>query len=71
MLCPWAAPQSVQPQPCPAWGYEVTGSELWVGIMPAWIAGLVVCLLIAAFLGKKEAKRIAAGIPAQEVTVLT
>ena len=38
-------------------GYEVTGSELWVGIMPAWIAGLVVCLLIAAFLVKKEAKR--------------
>ena len=52
-------------------GYEVTGSELWVGIMPAWIAGLATCLLIAAFLGKKEAKRIAAGIPAQEVTGLT
>ena len=52
-------------------GYEVTGSELWVGIMPAWIAGLVTCLLVAAFLGKKEAKRIAAGIPAQEVTGLT
>ena len=49
----------------------VTGSELWVGIMPAWIAGLATCLLIAAFLGKKEAKRIAAGIPAQEVTGLT
>lgn len=29
------------------------------------------CLLVAAFLGKKEAKRIAAGIPAQEVTGLT
>lgn len=39
--------------------------------MPAWIAGLVTCLLVAAFLGKKEAKRIAAGIPAQEVTGLT
>ena len=41
---------------------HISGSELWVGIMPAWIAGLVTCLLVAAFLGKKEAKRIAAGI---------
>ena len=52
-------------------GYEVTGSELWVGIMPAWIAGWIACAVISAFLGKKEAKRIAAGIPAAAVTGLT
>ena len=52
-------------------GYEVTGGELWVSIMPAWIIGLVACVGVAIILGKKEAKRIAAGIPAQEVTGLT
>ena len=70
-VMPWGGPTVRAAAAMSGLGYEVTGSELWVGIMPAWIAGLVVCLLIAAFLGKKEAKRIAAGIPAQEVTGLT
>ena len=68
---PWGGPTVRAAAAMSGLGYEVTGSELWVGIMPAWIAGLVTCLLVAAFLGKKEAKRIAAGIPAQEVTGLT
>ena len=68
---PWGGPTVRAAAAMSGLGYEVTGSELWVGIMPAWIAGLATCLLIAAFLGKKEAKRIAAGIPAQEVTGLT
>lgn len=70
-VMPWGGPTVRAAAAMSGLGYEVTGSELWVGIMPAWIAGLVTCLLIAAFLGKKEAKRIAAGIPAQEVTGLT
>ena len=70
-VMPWGGPTVRAAAAMSGLGYEVTGSELWVGIMPAWIAGLVTCLLVAAFLGKKEAKRIAAGIPAQEVTGLT
>lgn len=70
-VMPWGGPTVRAAAAMSGLGYEVTGSELWVGIMPAWIVGLVTCLLIAAFLGKKEAKRIAAGIPAQEVTGLT
>lgn len=70
-VLPWGGPTVRAAAAMSGLGYEVTGSELWVGIMPAWIAGLVTCLLLAAFLGKKEAKRIAAGIPAQEVTGLT
>ena len=70
-VMPWGGPTVRAAAAMSGLGYEVTGSELWVGIMPAWIAGLATCLLIAAFLGKKEAKRIAAGIPAQEVTGLT
>ena len=70
-VMPWGGPTVRAAAAMSGLGYEVTGSELWVGIMPAWIAGVVTCLLIAAFLGKKEAKRIAAGIPAQEVTGLT
>lgn len=62
-VMPWGGPTVRAAAAMSGLGYEVTGSELWVDIMPAWIAGLVTCLLVAAFLGKKEAKRIAARHP--------
>ncbi|MDA6864906.1 hypothetical protein OSL55_28285, partial [Escherichia coli] len=38
---PWGGPTVRAAAAMSGLGYEVTGSELWVGIMPAWIAGLV------------------------------
>ena len=70
-VMPWGGPTIRAASAMTGLGYEVSGSELWVGIMPAWIAGLIACVLVAVFLGKKEAKRIAAGIPAEEVSGLT
>ena len=70
-VMPWGGPTIRAASAMTGLGYEVSGSELWVGIMPAWIVGLAACILVAAFLGKKEAKRIAAGIPAEEVSGLT
>ena len=70
-VMPWGGPTIRAAAAMSGLGYEVTGSELWVGIMPAWIVGLIACVVVAAFLGKKEAKRIAAGIPAEEVSGLT
>ena len=70
-VMPWGGPTVRAAAAMSGLGYEVTGGELWVAIMPAWIIGLVACVGVAIILGKKEAKRIAAGIPAQEVTGLT
>lgn len=53
-VMPWGGPTVRAAAAMSGLGYEVTGSELWVGIMPAWIAGLVTCLLVAAFLGKRK-----------------
>ena len=52
-------------------GTDVTASDLWVGIMPAWICGIIACVACAVLLGRMEAKRIAKGVPADEVTGLT
>ena len=70
-VMPWGGPTIRAASAMSGLGYEVTASELWVSIMPAWIIGIIACLGVAVFLGKKEAKRIAAGIPAQDVTGLT
>ena len=70
-VMPWGGPTIRAASAMSGLGYEVTASELWVSIMPAWIIGIIACLGVAVFLGKKEAKRIAAGVPAQDVTGLT
>ncbi|MCG4604333.1 citrate transporter [Faecalibacterium prausnitzii] len=41
-VMPWGGPTVRAAAAMSGLGYEVTGSELWVGIMPAWIAGLEV-----------------------------
>ena len=49
-VMPWGGPTVRAAAAMSGLGYEVTGSELWVGIMPAWIAGLVGCLQQCAWL---------------------
>lgn len=70
-VMPWGGPTVRAASAMTGMGYEVSGSQLWVSIMPAWIVGIIACLAVAFLLGKKEAKRIKAGIPAIEVTGLT
>ncbi len=70
-VMPWGGPTVRAATAMTGLGYTVSGSDLWVSIMPSWIAGIIACLLLAVFLGRKEAKRIKAGIPAQVVTGLT
>lgn len=70
-VMPWGGPTIRAASAMTGLGYELSASDLWVGIMPAWICGIIACVAVAVLLGKKEAKRIAAGIPAEEVTGLT
>lgn len=68
-VMPWGGPTIRAASAISGLGYEVSASQLWVGIMPAWIAGLVMALLCSAWLGRKEAKRLAAGIAADPCEV--
>ena len=68
-IMPWGGPTIRAATAISGLGYEVTAAQLWVGIMPSWIIGIVMALLCSAWLGKKEAKRIAAGIAADPTDV--
>lgn len=68
-VMPWGGPTIRAASAISGLGYEVSASELWVGIMPAWIVGLLMGVLICGWLGKKEAKRLAAGTPADPCEV--
>ena len=70
-VMPWGGPTIRAASAMEGLGFEVSASQLWVSIMPAWIIGIAACVGVAVILGKKEAKRIAAGIAAEEVTGLT
>lgn len=70
-VMPWGGPTIRAASAMTGLGYEVSAADLWKGIMVSWIVGIIACLAVAVILGKKEAKRIAAGIPADEVTGLT
>lgn len=70
-VLPWGGPTIRAATAMTGLGFEVSGSELWVAIMPAWIIGWVAGVGCSVVLGKKEAKRLAAGIPAEVVTGLT
>lgn len=68
-IMPWGGPTIRAATAISGLGYEITAAQLWVGIMPSWIIGIVMALLCSAWLGKKEAKRIAAGIAADPTDV--
>ncbi len=68
-VMPWGGPTIRAATAISGLGYEVTAAQLWVGIMPSWIVGLIMACLCSAWLGKKEAKRIAAGIAADPTEV--
>ena len=68
-VMPWGGPTIRAATAISGLGYEVSAAELWVGIMPSWIVGLIMALLCSAWLGKREAKRLAAGIPADPCEV--
>lgn len=68
-VMPWGGPTIRAATAISGLGYEITAAQLWVGIMPSWIVGIICCLLLSAWLGKKEAKRLAAGIPADPCEV--
>ncbi len=64
-VMPWGGPTIRASVALTGLGYEVTGTELWVSIMPAWICGIVACFLLSIYLGRREAKRLKAGIPGE------
>ncbi len=68
-VMPWGGPTIRAASAISGLGYEINASQLWVGIMPAWICGLIMGILISAWLGKKEVKRLAANIPADPCEV--
>ena len=68
-VMPWGGPTIRAATAISGLGYEVSASQLWVGIMPSWIVGLALGILISAWLGKKEAKRLEANIPADPCEV--
>ncbi len=68
-VMPWGGPTIRAATAISGLGYDITPSQLWVGIMPSWIVGLIMGILCSVWLGRKESKRLAAGIAADKCEV--